>query len=96
MWRLLRDNRDIRLLFAAQNLSYLGDWFTFVALAGLVQDFTNSRFLVSLLLVAFSLPSFFASPIAGPIVDRFDRRKVIITVSVIQSMSAVGFLLVDA
>jgi predicted MFS family arabinose efflux permease len=95
MWRLLRDNRDIRLLFAAQNLSYLGDWFTFVALAGLVQDFTNSRFLVSLLLVAFSLPSFFASPIAGPIVDRFDRRKVIITVSVVQSMSAVGFLLVD-
>jgi len=95
MWRLLRNNRDIRLLFAAQNLSYLGDWFTFVALAGLIQDVTDSRFLVSLLLVAFSLPSFFASPIAGPIVDRFDRRTVIIVVSVIQASSALSFLLVN-
>jgi hypothetical protein len=50
---VLRDNRDLRLLFVAQNLSFMGDWFTFVALAGLVQDVTDSAFLVSLLLVAF-------------------------------------------
>ena len=40
MLRVLRDNRDLRLLFVAQNLSFLGDWFTFVALACLVQDVT--------------------------------------------------------
>ncbi len=61
MFNVLRTNRDLRLLFVAQNLSFMGDWFTFVALAGLVQDVTGSKFLVSLLLVAFSLP-----PIPAP------------------------------
>lgn len=91
---VLRDNRDLRLLFVAQNLSYMGDWFTFVALAGLVQDVTNSAFLVSLLLVAFSLPSFLASPLAGPVADRYDRRQVLIVVSILQAVSACGLLFI--
>ena len=72
----------------------MGDWFTFVALAGLVQDMTGSKFLVSLLLVAFSLPSFLASPIGGPVADRYDRRKVLIIVSVLQAVAASGLLLI--
>lgn len=91
---VLRDNRDLRLLFVAQNLSYMGDWFTFVALAGLVQDVTDSAFLVSLLLVAFSLPSFLASPLGGPVADRYDRRQVLVVVSILQAISACGLLFV--
>jgi predicted MFS family arabinose efflux permease len=72
----------------------MGDWFTFVALAGLVQDVTNSAFLVSLLLVAFSLPSFLASPLAGPVADRYDRRQVLIVVSILQAVSACGLLFI--
>ena len=91
---VLRDNRDLRLLFVAQNLSFMGDWFTFVALAGLVQDVTDSAFLVSLLLVAFSLPSFLASPLGGPVADRYDRRQVLIVVSILQAVSACGLLFI--
>ena len=94
MFNVLRTNRDLRLLFVAQNLSFMGDWFTFVALAGLVQDVTGSKFLVSLLLVAFSLPSFLASPIGGPVADRFDRRKVLIIVSILQAVAATGLLFI--
>lgn len=94
MFSVLKNNRDLRLLFVAQNLSFMGDWFTFVALAGLVQDVTGSKFLVSLLLVAFSLPSFLASPIGGPVADRYDRRKVLIIVSVMQAIAASGLLLI--
>ncbi len=94
MFKVLRDNRELRLLFVAQNLSFIGDWFTFVALAGLVQDITGSKFLVSLLLVAFSLPSFLASPIGGPVADRYDRRKVLIVVSILQAIAASCFLLI--
>jgi predicted MFS family arabinose efflux permease len=90
----LRDNRDLRLLFVAQNLSFMGDWFTFVALAGLVQDVTNSALLVSLLLVAFSLPSFLASPLGGPVADRYDRRQVLIVVSMLQAVAACGLLFI--
>ncbi|MEI8322362.1 MAG: MFS transporter [Actinomycetes bacterium] len=92
MWKLLRENRDIRLLFIAQVISYLGDWFTFVALAGLVEDATGSKFLVSLVMVAFSLPSFLASPIAGPAADRYDRKKVLVLVSCFQAFAAFGLI----
>ncbi|MGA0180145.1 MAG: MFS transporter [Ilumatobacteraceae bacterium] len=94
MASVLRTNRDLRILFLAQNLSYMGDWFTFVALAGLVQDLTDSALLVSLLLVAFSLPSFLASPIGGPVADRYDRRTVLIVVSFAQAVAACGLLFI--
>jgi MFS family permease len=78
----------------AQVISYLGDWFSFVAIIGLIDDLTGSKFLVSLVVVAFSLPSFLASPLAGSMTDRFDRRRILIFVSIIQVVAAFGLLLV--
>lgn len=94
MWKMLKTNADMRRVFMAQVISYLGDWFSFVAIIGLVDDLTGSKFLVSLVVVAFSLPSFLASPIAGSMVDRFDRRRILVVVSVVQSVAALGLLLV--
>jgi predicted MFS family arabinose efflux permease len=88
MFSLLRRNRDIRLVFGAQVVSFLGDWFTFVAMAGLVEDKTNSRFLVSLVLVSMTIPGLFMSPIAGSFADRFDRKRILTTVSLLQALSA--------
>ncbi len=92
MFTLLRNNRNLRLLFIAQIISYLGDWFTFVALAGLVQDVTGSKLLVSMVLVALSLPAFVMSPTAGSFADRFDRRKILVTVSLAQGVFAITLL----
>ncbi len=94
MLALLKSNRDLRLIFFAQIVSFLGDWFTFVALAGMVNEYTGSKFLVSLVLVSESIPSFLMAPIAGPIVDRFDRRRVLIVVSCLQAIAACGLLFV--
>ena len=69
MFELLRTNRELRWVFCAQVVSFLGDWFVFVALAGYIDDATGSEILVSLVLVSLSLPSFLASPLAGPVVD---------------------------
>ncbi|MGI9030098.1 MAG: MFS transporter [Ilumatobacteraceae bacterium] len=93
MLRLLRTNPDLRWLFAAQVVSFLGDWFVFVALAGYVDDATDSELLVSLVLVSFALPSFIASPLAGPLVDRVDRRRLLIVVCALQALAASGLLL---
>ena len=93
MFSLLRRNRDIRVVFGAQVVSFLGDWFTFVALAGLVEDVTGSPFLVSLVLVSMTIPGLFMSPIAGSFADRFDRRKILIVVSIIQAVAALLLLL---
>ncbi|CAB4615278.1 unannotated protein [freshwater metagenome] len=93
MFSLLRRNRDVRYVFGAQVVSYMGDWFAFVALAGLVEDTTNSRFLVSLVLVSMTIPGLFMSPVAGSFADRFDRRKILIIVSVLQAGAALLLLL---
>ncbi|MFV0307569.1 MAG: MFS transporter [Desertimonas sp.] len=95
MWAMLRTNRDLRALFIAQVVSYAGDWFAYVAFVGLVQDLTDAPLLVTLVYVAQALPAFLASPIAGPIADRRDRRAVIRTVSLGQAVAAAGLLFVD-
>ena len=91
---MLKTNADMRRVFLAQVISYLGDWFSFVAILGLIDDLSGSKFLISLVMVAFSLPSFLASPIAGSMVDRFDRRRILVCVSIMQAVAALGLLLV--
>ena len=92
MMQLLRSNRDLRWLFVAQVVSFMGDWFSFVAVTGMIKDATDSEFLVSLAFVSFSLPSFLVSPIAGVSVDRFDRRRLLLVVSALQMVAAGGLL----
>ncbi len=55
---VLRSNVNVRRLFVAQNVSVMGDYFTYVALVGLVKEATDSTFLVSLVFAAYVLPSF--------------------------------------
>jgi MFS family permease len=96
MWKLLRTNRDVRSLFAAQVVSYMGDWFAYVAFVGLVQDVKDLALLVTLVYVAQALPAFLVTPISGPVADRYDRRNVIRCVSLVQAAAALGLLLVDS
>lgn len=96
MWNLLRTNHDIRSLFAAQVVSFMGDWFAYVAFVGLVQDLTDAPILVTLVYVAQALPAFLMSPVAGPAADRFDRRTIIRTVSAGQAVAAAGLLFVGS
>ncbi len=90
---LLRRNRDFRLLYFAQLVSYLGDWFATVALIGLILDETGSEVLAAAVFVAQVLPGLFATPIAGPAADRHDRRRLVMVVCAAQVVAASGFLL---
>lgn len=65
MFSVLLENRDVRRLFIADNISIMGDYFTYIALAGLIKDATNSNLLVALVYVAFTLPSFSFRRLAG-------------------------------
>jgi MFS family permease len=84
-WRLLRTNRDFRLLYAGTLISLGGDWFLTVALLDLVLSLTGSATLASLMLLCQSLPIFIVTPFAGHVVDRVDRRKLMIMVDVIRT-----------
>jgi len=84
-WRLLRDNRDFRLLYTGTLVSLGGDWFLTVALLDLVLQLTGSATLASLMLLCQTLPIFFFTPLAGHIVDKVDRRKLMIVVDVMRT-----------
>jgi MFS family permease len=83
--RLLRNNRDFRLLYAGSLISLGGDWFLTVALLDLVLQLTGSATLASLMLLCQTLPIFLVTPIAGRAVDRLDRRKLMIVVDLIRT-----------
>ena len=76
--RLLRTNRDFRLLYCGTLISLGGDWFLTVALFDLVLQLTGSATLVSVILLLQTLPIFLVTPHAGAIIDRVDRRKLMI------------------
>src|SRR5438477_12002677 len=73
---LLRRNRDFRLLFLAQVVSFSGDWFLFVALAGLVFSLTRSPGLVAAVYAALTVPFAVFIFIGGPAASARDRRGV--------------------
>ena len=93
-WSLLRRNRDLRRVFVASMISLGGDWFLLVALFGLVLDLTHSPVQVALLLAVQDLPLFLLAPVGGALVDRVDRRKLMVACDVARAIICVGFLLV--
>jgi MFS family permease len=84
-WRLLRHNRDFRLLYLGTLISLGGDWFLTVALLDLVLQLTGSATLASLMLLCQSLPIFLVTPLAGHLIDRVDRRKVMIVCDLVRT-----------
>lgn len=89
---LLRRNPDFTKLYTAQLISFGGDWFTSVALLSLVLKTTGSATLAGLVLAAQTLPFALVSPFAGVIVDRIDRKTVMITADVVRAVLALGLL----
>jgi MFS family permease len=75
---LLARNRDFRRLFLASVVSLAGDWFSFVAVASLVTELTGRPGAPAFVYAATVLPVFLASPLAGTLADRFDRKRILV------------------
>jgi MFS family permease len=77
--RLLRNNPSYTRLWLAQAISLLGDWFSTIALSTIVVHYSNgSGLAVSGLLLAHFLPPLIVGPFAGVLVDRFNRKRLLI------------------
>ncbi len=75
-WHLLRANRNVRLLWTAQIVSEMGDWFYSVAIYSFLLELTGSAQMVALAFLMQVLPQVFIAPTAGVINDRVSRRRV--------------------
>jgi MFS family permease len=91
--RLLRDNADYRRLFLATVVSFLGDWFAFVAVSGFVTESTGHKGLGAVVYAASVLPVFLFSPLAGVVADRVDRRVLMVWVEAARVPVALGLVL---
>src|SRR5947209_8758563 len=91
---LLRRNRDFRLLFFAQVVSFSGDWFLFVALAGLVFSLTRSPGLVAAVYAALTVPFALFQFVGGPLADRLNRQALMIVADVLRGFLALGFFVI--
>jgi dTMP kinase len=77
-WRVFGTKSFFRL-WLAQVISSLGDWIGIIAvlaIAARVSDGSGTA--VSLVMMARVVPGFFLATVGGVIVDRFDRRKVMV------------------
>ncbi len=82
MVRALR-HRNYRLFFLGQGTSLIGTWITRVATAWLVYRLTHSALLLGVVGFAGQLPTFLLAPIAGVLVDRWNRQHVLLVTQVL-------------
>ena len=91
MLRALRI-RDFRLLWTARSVSALGSWLLVIAIPAHVFQLTGGLLATGLTLVAEVLPSLLLGPVAGVLVDRWDRRWVMLASEVFRA-AAISLLL---
>ncbi|WP_416978335.1 MFS transporter [Streptomyces sp. T028] len=80
LWR----QRDFGIFWAAQTLSFLGDSFALVALPLLVLRATGSLARMGLLTAVGGAASVVAAVFAGAVVDRVDRRRLLIVCDLVR------------
>jgi MFS family permease len=91
-WRLLRDNRNFRVLWFAQIVSQLGDWFYAIAVYSLLLELTGSAKAIALAYVLQVLPQVFVAPAAGMVNDRMSRKRVMIFTDLARAGIVLGML----
>ncbi|HEX9140703.1 MAG TPA: MFS transporter, partial [Gaiellaceae bacterium] len=92
MRQLLRI-RDARVFLFGWSVSVFGDWAIFIALGVWMKDLTDSNSAAGLVFFALALPSLL-SPLAGLLVDRLSRRKVMIATYSFESVMVLSLLFV--
>ncbi len=91
--QLLRGNRNYRYTWIGQVVSEIGDHFNNIAVFSLALATTRSGLVVSGVMLARAIPAVLAGPIAGVLLDRLDRKRVMIASDVIRAVLALGFIL---
>lgn len=77
IWRVF-GTREYFRLWIAQVISSTGDWIGLLAILSIAARISDSAAAVSLVMVARVVPGFFLATVGGVLIDRLDRRKVMV------------------
>ena len=92
-WRfLLRAlaHRNYRLFFMGQSVSLVGTWLTRVATSWLVYRLSGSAWLLGLVMFCGQIPSLVLAPVAGVLVDRWDRHRLLVVTQVLAMLQSLA------
>lgn len=88
--------REFRLLWLAQTISDLGDGLTSLALMLLALKLAGSAMGVAGVLIALEIPQVTIGLMAGVVVDRRDRRSIMLASDAVRAVLVLAFVVVDA
>ena len=91
--QLLEHNRNYRYTWSGQVVSEIGDHFNNVAVFSLALANTRSGLVVTGIMLSRAIPAVMAGPIAGVVLDRLDRKRIMIASDLIRAVVAIGFIL---
>src|SRR5450755_3969521 len=89
---LLRQNPNYRYTWMAQVVSEIGDYFNNIAVFALVMEKSGSGLVVSGVMLSRAIPAVLAGPVAGVVLDRFDRRRIMLASDLIRAVVALAFI----
>lgn len=81
-------HRNYRLFLTGQTVSLMGTWITRVATSWLVYRLTGSALMLGVVGFWGQIPTLVLSPIAGVLVDRWDRHRIMIWTQVLAALQS--------
>jgi MFS family permease len=89
---LLRGNQNYRNMWLGQVVSEVGDHFNNIAVFALAMRYTNGGAIVAGVLISRAIPMLLAGPLAGVVLDRFDRKRIMIASDLVRFIVAILFI----
>lgn len=90
--QLLKDNRNYRYTWMGQVVSEIGDHFNNIAVFSLAVKHADSGLVVTGVLLSRAIPVLLAGPLAGVLLDRMDRKRIMIVSDLVRAVVALGFI----
>jgi MFS family permease len=81
-------HRNFRLFFFGQGVSLVGTWMQQVALAWLIFELTHRAFWLGVVGFAGQAPALFLAPVAGVLVDRWNRHRLLLLTQTLAMLQA--------
>ena len=88
-------SRNYRIYFAGQLVSLAGTWMQQIAMVWLAYRLTGSALVLGVVGFASQIPILVLSPFGGVLIDRFDRRRLLIltqALSMLQALLLAGWV----
>ncbi|MDE3060012.1 MAG: MFS transporter [Pseudomonadota bacterium] len=88
-------HRNFRLFFMGQGVSLIGTWMQQIAMSWLVFRMTGSSFWLGIIMFCGQIPALFLSPVAGVLIDRWNRHRLILLTQTLAMLQAFALAALD-